>query len=85
MSKLPQVEQYPEVRRSDKVDTYGTESVPDPYHWYVFMHRWPDHTSLAPDWYHRLEDVDSDETAQFVAAQNAVTEPILASTPGHRL
>ncbi len=53
--------QYPQSRRSDHVDTYFGEKVPDPYRW--------------------LEDVDSPETLQWIAAENKLTFSYLDSIP----
>lgn len=52
---------FPEVRRSETVETIHGEAIADPYRW--------------------LEDGDSDETAAFVAAQNAAAAPVLAALP----
>jgi len=52
---------YPESRKGDVVDRYGSVRVADPYRW--------------------LEDLDSPEVAQWVAAQNAVTHAYLATLP----
>ena len=55
---------YPETRKSDVVDVYGTTAVADPYRW--------------------LEDLDSPEVAEWVAAQNAVTFAHLETLPLRR-
>ena len=52
---------YPETRKGDVVDDYGTARVADPYRW--------------------LEDLDSLEVAEWVAAQNAVTFAHLETLP----
>ena len=52
---------YPDTRRADVVDLYGTTRVADPYRW--------------------LEDLDTPEVAEWVAAQNAVTSAHLESLP----
>ena len=52
---------YPDTRRDDIVDVYGTTRVPDPYRW--------------------LEDLDSPDVAEWVAAQNAVTFAYLDTLP----
>lgn len=52
---------YPEVEKSDHVDSYHDVDVPDPYQW--------------------LEDDLSDETAEWVKAQNAVTFGFLDQIP----
>jgi prolyl oligopeptidase len=52
---------YPRARRSDDVDHYHGEAVPDPYRW--------------------LEDSAGSETRSWAAAQNELTESLLASVP----
>jgi prolyl oligopeptidase len=52
---------YPRARRSDQVDDYHGERVPDPYRW--------------------MEDPNSQETQEFVAAQNERSERFLSKGP----